>query len=228
MRVHAAILALGLVAAFGSALEAGDGPAATKRPITRSECERLVAQLVYPHKPTFAAHYVLEPPMNMDEKALAKIRAAYDTLSDRIEVSLPVLAKHVEDERFSYVYEDVGTSGAFVKSSVGGACEDIVQAHVEVYRRYLERLDESDIPRCTSFIAECGGVRKWWQGRKGKTLAELQLEAVEWALRQKKPRYFKSKADWTRALKDVEKMADDIRASGKSIPVEHHVKFFSK
>src|SRR5947209_6004258 len=60
-----ALGALGLLTAFGSALEAGDGPTATKRPVTRSECERLVAQLVYPHKPPFSKDFVLEPPRNM-------------------------------------------------------------------------------------------------------------------------------------------------------------------
>jgi hypothetical protein len=213
-----------MIAPLATAAEPGDGPGETKRPVTRAECEQLVARLVYPHKPPFAGHDTLKPPANMDREALAKIKAAYDTLSDNFEVSLPVLVKHADDERFSYVYEDAGTSCAFVKGDVGWACCRIIEAHVEVYREHLEYEDPSHILRCPSFIGDkWAEVRRWSKGRQGKALAELQLEAIAWALRQEKPRYFGSKAEWARALKAVKEMAKRIRASGEPIAVEHHL-----
>src|SRR5262249_349738 len=173
--------------------------------------------------------YVLEQPRNLDNKALRKIKVAYDKLSANIEVGLPILTKHVDDDRFSYVYEDVGTSGAFVKASVGVACSRIIEAHVEAYCRHVTRTDFAAIPRCPSFIHdECGGIDKWWKPRKKKTLAELQLEGIEWVLRQRKPRLFKSEREWTRAKESLKAMAKEIRNSGKPIKVKHEVQFFGK
>jgi hypothetical protein len=200
-----------------------------KARLTPEECERLVEQLVNPGKPPFTEDYVLEPPKNLDEKALEKIRAAYGKLSANIEVALPILVKHVNDARFSYVYEDVGTSGAFVKADVGFACRRIIRAHVEVYSRHVTIYYVEGRSRCRSFIYdECGGIDKWWKRRQNNTLAELQLEGIEWNLRLKKPQYFKSERDWVRAKESLEKMAKEIRDSKKPIKVKHEVHFFGK
>jgi hypothetical protein len=58
-------------------------------------------------------------------------------------------------------------------------------------------------------------------------LAELQLEGIDWAMRQPKPEYF-SKREWAVAMKSLKGMAEQIRASEKPIRVEHKVEFFSK
>lgn len=220
------LAALSILVAMSLSMDAGERPRSSKKRITAEECERLVKQLVNPNKPPFKEHYAF--PWELDygkiRKQQEKIREAYDRLSDNFEVSLPILVKHVDDDRFSYVYEDVGTSGVVVKASVGKACNRIIKAHVEVYRREVTRPDFAFIPRCPNFIIdECGGVKKWWKSRKNKTLAELQLEGIEWARRLKKPRLFESDKEWDKAKKALRKMTADIRTSNKPIKVEDHL-----
>jgi hypothetical protein len=230
-RTVLAFAVLGILAAFTTRTDAGERVGPSRQRLTASECEKLVKDLAYPGKPPFKEDYVF--PGKLDEAAMEgkqkKIKAAYDQLSDNIEVALPILVKHSDDERLSYVFEDTGTSGVYAKASVGDACRRIIEAHVEVYRRHATRLDFASVPRCPSFINDhCGGINKWWKRRKDRTLADLQLEGIEWALRQKKPRLFESKREWAEAKKALEKMAEGIRASGKPILVEHHAQFFSK
>src|SRR5262249_46201214 len=146
----------------------------------------------------------------------------YNKLSANIEVALPILAKHVNDERFSYVYVQP-SSGVYLTQSVGGACSSIIHEHVEVYHRYTRRpRDDEGRSDSLFFIhAGCGQINKWWKTRKQKTLAELQLEGIEWVLRQKKPDYFKSERDWARAKTALEEMAREIRDFRKPIKVNH-------
>jgi hypothetical protein len=213
------LAAVGIAAAIFTPARA-EKPASKTRAVTPAECKRLIEQLVNPHPPPPSKKsYVYEPP-TFDPKVVAKIRKAYDTLSDNIQVSLPVLVKHANDERFSHFCE---SPGAFPKVSVGAACHEIVEAHVEVYLRYVER-DDQDGRRIyhPSFIWKCGGVAKWWTSRKNKTFAKLQLEAINWFLRKKKPRSYKSQKAWAKALKAVRKMAQHIRRTSKPIQVRHH------
>jgi hypothetical protein len=97
---------------------------------------------------------------------------------------------------------------------------------VEVYRPKVTTVS-GEIPRCALWFIDnaCGGVKKWWKGRKGKPLAELQLEGIEWALRQKRPENFDSEKQWAQAKEALRKMARDIRASKKPIKVEHGFSF---
>src|SRR5262249_49951567 len=148
------------------------------------------------------------------------ITSAYKALSDNIDVTLPILAKNVNDKRFSFVC--TSTSGAIINKSVGEACVDIIISHVEVYREHLTKGDFAGVPRCPSFIRECGGFEEWWKSRKGKSLAELQLEGIEWVLRQTKPKEFETKEEWAKAKQTVARMAKDIRTSKKPIAVEHY------
>jgi hypothetical protein len=222
---------VGILAAYATSIPAGEKAGSTRKRLTASQCERLVKQLVYPGKPPFKEEYVF--PEKINENAILakqrKVKAAYDKLSDSIETALPILVKHADDDRLSYVYEDVGTSGVITKAPVGFACYLIVEAHVEVYRRHVERPDFASIPRCPAFINDaCGGIDKWWKTRKEKTLAELQLEGIEWALRLEKPKLFKSNEEWAKAKKALKKMAEGIRASKRPILVKHHVNFFGK
>ncbi len=220
------LVAVGMLAAIVAFLDAGDPTSSNKKRLTAADCERLVRQLANPNKPPFKEAYVF--PHKLDARKIMKqqekIREAYNTLSDNFELSLPILVKHTDDGRFSYVHEDVGTSGVIVKASVGKACYRMIKSHVEVYRREVTRPDFAFIPRCPSFIMEeCRGVKKWWKGREKKTLAELQLEGIEWALKLKKPEHFESDDEWTKAKKALRKMAADIRASNKPLKVEDHL-----
>jgi hypothetical protein len=197
-----------------------------KARITPEECERLVEQLVNPDKPPVLGNKDLELPKGVTARALEEkqknVKPAYDKLSANIEDALPILAKHLNDTRFSYVYTQP-RSGVYKTASVGEACSDLIGEHVEVYHRHVKKI-VYDAELSLDFINDgCGGIEKWWKTRKKKTLAELQLEGIKWVLRQKKPEHFKSKRDWTRAKKALEKMAKKIRDSGNPIKVKHEL-----
>src|SRR5262245_9540230 len=199
--------------------EAGD----KKARLTPEECERLVEQLVSPDKPRFTENHV-----PLTEKALLEkqktIKAAYDKLSANIEVALPILVTHVHDQRFSYVYEDV-YRGAYIDLPVGAACCRMIFAHVEVYREHVTRVQNGRLRSLSFLSGECGGIDNWWKSRKNNTLAELQLEGIEWAMQWQKPSYFESEQDWGKARKALEKMAKGIRGSKKPIQVKHQLRF---
>jgi len=207
----------------------GDEAADKQARLTPDECERLVEQFVNPGKPPFTGKGKPILPEGVSKSTIYErqknVGPAYDKLSTNIEVALPILAKHVNDERFSYVYVQP-SSGVYKTESVGGACSSIIHAHVEVHQQYT-RKSRDDEGRSDSFSfidAGCGGTNKWWKTRKHKTLAELQLEGIEWVLRQEKPEYFKSDEDWTRAKTALEKMAKEIRDSRKPIKVKHELR----
>lgn len=233
---NALVLAACILALGGVSLRAGETPkpgapidrkaSAKKARLTPEECERLVEKLVNPDKPPFTKNYVLDLPKGIDANTLnfrqEKVKLAYDKLSANIEDALPILAKHINDKRFSYVYTQP-RSGVYLTASVGEACSEIILAHVEVYHRHVETI-VVDYSSSLYFINDrCGGIDKWWKTRQKKTLAELQLEGIEWVLRHKKPDYFKSKRGWARAKNALKKMARKIRDSGKPIKVEHEL-----
>ena len=224
------IAILGLLA-FAASVGAGEKHASPTKRLTAAQCERLVKRLVNPGQPPFTEDYVLHLPNGVSESSLWEnqkpIAAAYDELSANIEVSLPVLMAHAADKRFSYVYED-GISGVYECATVGGACIGIIVAHVEVYHTAVRKYDADGRSKSLWFISdECGGVEKWWKDRRGRSLADLQLEGIEWAMRQPKPDYF-SKREWVTAKKSLKSLAGQIRDSAKPIRVEHKVQFFSK
>jgi hypothetical protein len=209
---------------------AGEKPTSPTKRLTAAQCERLVKRLVNPGQPPFTEEYVLiDDYKGPSESSLRKkqkpIAAAYDELSANIEVSLPVLVTHAADKRFSYVYE-VGISGVYRCATVGTACRQIITAHVDVYHQAVRKYD-ADGRSKSLWFGEGQTLSAWWKDRKGRSLADLQLEGIEWALRQPKPNYF-SKREWATAKKSLKRLAGQIRESKKPIRVEHKVQFFSK
>ncbi len=229
-RVAMMVLALLLMTA---APAYGDGQRRpTKKGITTAECEQLVGQLVSKDKPPFNKDAVLDGELSentidtmLRKQYRRKLISAYNTLSDNSDVALPVLAKHADDRRFAYIRED--PSGGWVKVDVGTACQTIVERHIEVYQRLIHSRAG---PASLWFIQDgCGGLGKWWRTRKGKSLAELQLEACEWVLGHKKPvSEVIAGADWATALRGVRRMADELRRTKRPIVVGQHLVFVSK
>jgi hypothetical protein len=156
---------------------------------------------------------VLTPPRNIDRKALADVKGAYDKLSLHFPDSLPSLIAGLSDSRYSY-YQEVPSNGAFVCHDVGDACDDIITAHIEVYRRYLRVLDQTGVPRTVHFLSAMGGVKKWYDTRTEKSLFDLQLEAIEWALKQP-PDERVEQADWDKSVAALQKFRDEF-AKGKT------------
>jgi hypothetical protein len=206
-------------------VQAGENHGLPKQLLRPAECERLVAQLVNPNKPPFlpVPH---DPDYHLpdyDFRTQAKVKDAFDKLSDNIEAALPILMKHIDDQEFAYIYED--PSGGYVRFNVGHACRRIVQAHVEVHHSCFQ----GQRPFLFFIRGGCGGIERWWESRKGKPLAELQLEACEWVLGQKKPDWwFQPEESWSQGLQGVEQLVKQLRQSKKPIVIQRHIEFVRK
>ena len=172
------------------------------------------------------SRYLLEPPRNIDRKTLAEVKAAYDKLSVHFPDSLPSLIDGLSDNRYSY-YQEVPSNGAFECHNVGYACYDIITAHIEVYRRYLWVLDRTQVPRTVHFLSAMGGVKKWYRARRDKSLFDLQLEAVDWALKQP-PDERVERSDWDNAVAALRTFRDDFAKGKKPFDPENTLWFEGK
>jgi hypothetical protein len=72
-------------------------------------------------------------------------------------------------------------------------------------------------PRKPAFIQDAGGLEKWFVSRKEKSLAELQIEAIEWAIRFEKLKGFSTPTEEERIIPALEKEREEIRRSSKPI-----------
>lgn len=205
-------------------------PRGKSLPVTVAECERLVEQLANPSPPPFTERYVRRLPKGLSEAGFYKsqkpIADAYDTLSENIEVSLPVLIAHRRDERFSHVYDEAFSGPSYMCRSVGSTCAMLAFDHIDVHVPVITGQDANGRPTWFS-IESRNDFQQWWQARKGKTLAELQLEGIEKAIRHAQPDYF-TPQEWEAAQQKLRSLAAQIRETGKPIPVEHGLRFFSR
>ncbi len=163
-------------------------------PPTKVQLESWIHELANRSGRPFEANHVLRPPKKVDREGLDIVKRAYSNLAAHFELALPLLVEASDDLSYAYFVEEA--NGAYVSRSVGSACSDLIRDHIEVHKRFTTVLDFSDIPRSISFIGECGGPAKWYASRRDKSLFELQLETVEWALKQPKPNRGISDKDW--------------------------------
>jgi hypothetical protein len=110
-----------------------------------------------------------------------------------------------------------------VKASVGSICRDLVRFHIEMYRPHVRSFGGSGMPgqppypRNPAFIEDAGGFNKWWKSRQEQSLAELQIEAIEWAIRLEKQKGFANPAEEERIVQALENQAAAIRRASKPI-----------
>jgi hypothetical protein len=182
--------------------------------VTRASCDRWVEQLANKSDRPFTDPYVLDPPRNVDRKALQVVKEAYENLALHFEIALPSLIKGLSDRRYSY-YQEVPSNGSFICQEVGGACYEIISRRIEVYDGFLVQLDVTDVPRTPHFISSQGGVEKWFESRKTRSLLSLQLEAIDWALMQPKDKRIGADIDWTKKLATLRDFRTTLANSGK-------------
>ena len=210
---------------------AADEPKVLPKKLTVEECQKRIDQLANPEpKPkTLCGKTAFGQPKGADAfiRRQRPIEAAYDELSVNVEVALPLLVKHAGDDRFSYVYED-GISAYYTCMTVGDACRQIIEHHVEVCRPHVRKaVDNEGRSRSLSFIQECGGVAEWWQPRREMSLMELQLDCIKWARSPKRPDFFNDQ-EWQSSKRALAEMAAKIRESKQPLLIKHSVQFVPK
>ncbi len=179
-------------------------------PPTRDQIAKWISELANTKPQPSESPYVLSSPRNADRKALSVVKNAYDNLCINVVVAIPQLIDGLKDKRYAFYQES--SSGAFVFHDVGYACYCIIVDNIEIYQPFITVVDEFERPRTVHFVSEMGGIEKWYSTRRNKTLFELQLEAVEWALKQSKPKDSISDNDWQKAKEKLAEFYDVFKA----------------
>ncbi len=179
-------------------------------PPSRDQIAKWISELANTQPQPSAGSYVLNSPRNVDRKALSVVKNAYDNLCVNVLDAIPQLIDGLKDQRYAFYQES--SSGAFVFHDVGYACSQIIKDNVEIYRPFLTVTDDFERPRTVHFVSEMGGIQEWYSTRRNKKLFEMQLEAVEWALKQSKPNSSISDNDWQNAKRKLEEFYDAFKA----------------
>jgi hypothetical protein len=174
-------LSAGLLLTLPSRVIADHAPPEDK---PTNKYRELVRALVSPNsKPTHqnTSEGFVKFPAGYDVKAQNRIEAARKALHDNFEQALPFIIDALEDDRYCMTI-DWADGDAYYNYSVGQVCRNIIASQLEVYRntisfsgpQHWHRYDYRPI------------TKQWWRVRKGRTLVELQIEAIDWAIKTRK------------------------------------------
>jgi hypothetical protein len=114
-----------------------------------------------------------------DRMAQRRVDEARKALHDNFEEALPHLIDALDDQRYSMTV-NWADGDAYPNYSVGEVCRNVIASQLEVYRDKIrfsvKRWHEYNYPVS----------KTWWKTRKDRSLAELQLEAIDWAIERRK------------------------------------------
>jgi hypothetical protein len=142
----------------------------------------LVQQLVSPNRrPTtgvFKGGRSIEFPDGYDVGAQKRINAARRVLHDNLEESLPFLIESLNDDRYCMTIDWMGDE--YSNCSVGKICRDVIRSRLEIYRAKLAFSGPAHWHRYDYPLS-----KEWWKERNGRSLVDLQIEAVDWAIERR-------------------------------------------
>ena len=110
-------------------------------------------------------------PEDYDWAEQARVISVWQELHDRGEEVFPYLVAHLKDREYCNSRPH-NSSGAWSNLTVGNTCWYILTAHIEPYHRPTSMEMAHVVPK------DPIGIREWWEMRKDRSLAELQLEAI--------------------------------------------------
>lgn len=124
-----------------------------------------------------------------------RVHRAKERLKEFGVVAFPQLIAARDDPRFSYS----ASYAAWVNHSVGEACYFIIESQVDFYgygykaRKGSDGQPHSKLRFMWTNYHEKKQLETWLAERKGKSLAELQIEALEWTIAQEQTAGFSDK-----------------------------------
>jgi hypothetical protein len=145
-----------------------------------------------------------------EREALEPVKEAYANFTKHFVAALPYLMESIDDKRYSYPQEHP-SSGVFEHQSVGDACQSIIQRKVLLRNRS---------------VIEGRGIAVWhdlpidndlYSRAKRMSLFEMQVDALNWMVKQGPPSFGVSRAEWNEELVKVRKFREEFIAKGKSV-----------
>lgn len=174
----------------------------------------LVQQLVSPNVKPITTHdgdAAVRLPKGYDVAAQERIKAARQTLYDEVEEALPYLVEALDDKRYCMTI-DWAEGDAYYNLSVGDICRHIIACQLEVYRDEIAFGDPQHWNRYNYKPLS----REWWEARRDRNLADLQVEAIEWALEQRRAEPKETVGEGREdEIAQLQRLRDKIATSGK-------------
>jgi hypothetical protein len=195
-----------------------------KQPPSAKEIKALIDQLVSPNrKPNVedgdsAARGL---PRDFDRKKQKQVDRAITKLQKLGTRAFPFLIERWGDKRYCLTASS-SASGAFLHQTVGQICRAIICDQLQPYGTWPgggynpDRRPPHYRPGYPDkFLGSQEAARRWWKKNQGKTLYQMQLQALDWviALEAKRPRDFKDAE--RQKLQDLRKQ---LVQSGKPLP----------
>ncbi len=176
----------------------------------RKRIESLIAELRSPNKdPNPKSERFITFPKDYDFKAQARVEKARKELLDLKKAAFPILIEHLKDKEYS---RSIPT--AIIRSqSVGEVCFTIVEEQVDLAgTRYKSRkgADGKEYRHQGYFSQYCqgawysqDGLRNWWKEHESRSLKDMQIEALEWAIERERKIGFPGAKDRATYLKPL-------------------------
>lgn len=181
------------------------------------EISRLIETLASPNSEPYwpegtdncdPPHY----PLQYDHEAQKRIFKAREELYSKGFTAVPLLVKHANDRRYSCTVN----RGKWTNRDIGGVCRELVSNYVEVYQPFWHETLPTNISWfCDTPYRNNLGVR--WQAHKNLCQREIQLKAVEWALKKQDGRVFVNEEHKRVVLDDLSRLRERIMTSDKPL-----------
>jgi hypothetical protein len=162
--------------------------------LSDARIETLIEELASPNEaPTKRSGSGLRLPPGYDRSAQQEVYEARRRLFALGTQAFGVLIKHFDDDRYCSTQD---TGYVDENWSVGKTCYLILKCNVQAYgsRPYAlkakgDKREVRKIPFRPEYVDDNGlknanMAAEWWEARKNNSLAELQIEALEWAIAQ--------------------------------------------
>lgn len=130
--------------------------------------------------------------------------------------AFPDLAANSRDPRYSYSAH----TQEILWRSVGDACFSIIEEQVDMLKRprYFTRErpggGRAGQPYYLLTMRQSPGLEAWWEARKARSLRELQIEAIEWTIREEEKSGFTDDAQRHEVLDPLEIRLAEVRGAG--------------
>lgn len=164
--------------------------------------------------------------VGFDHDAQKRIMQTRTRLLKQGVAAFPDLIANLYDNRYSYTDHP----SVWVNSSVGMACYEIVNVQVSIYSEFMRR--EKEGRRLPSWFSKYqtsddfrDGMRQWWAKHNGKSLRELQIDAVRWARAYEVRKGFGASKERARVIGGLDRLAERLKSSDKAIEVSIDGKF---
>ncbi len=179
---------------------------------TLEKYRKLVQQLASPNKEpviTNRSQGSAEFPADYDRTAQVRINEARKVLYENFEEAFPALVEAMDNGGYCMTI-NWADGDAYYNRWVGSICKEIIASHLEVYRDKLGPMTKIRWQHYNYKVIS----KEWGIARKDRSLVELQVEAIDWAIERRMAEPEKNlREEHANEVDDLRKLRDKISKS---------------